>query len=68
MKFRKGTLKGELRETWNEHGANYKWLPCLALLSEEGRWLCSTHWRRNAPRKAERELIALGWKKVEEEN
>ena len=62
-KYQKGKLIGVLRvtqrETYTKRG--YRWTNCLALLDDNGRWLCSAHWRTNAFRKADAELKAFGW-------
>jgi len=68
--FRSGSLVGELRLTQVERlsmrpGARNGWTPRLALLDKDGRWLTTLHWRSNAWKKAERELVAMGWVKDE---
>ena len=60
MRFKKGNLTGTLTETQIENH-RYKWVNCLALMSDDGRWLSSRHWRTNHFNKAKRELIELGW-------
>lgn len=63
MQFAKGKLKGTLRVTQKE-GYKYRWVNCLALLDEDGRWLSSMSWRTNHFKKAERDLLSMGFKKT----
>lgn len=49
-----------------KEGAGYRWVPCLALLDDDGRWLCSQSWRTNHHKKAMNTIEDLGWRRVDE--
>jgi len=59
-KFVKGKLVGTLKVTQKE-GAGYRWVGCLALLSDTGQWMHTESWRTNRYIKAYKELTDAGW-------
>ena len=65
MRFVRGKLEGTLTLTQNENH-KYRWVNCLALLDKDGRWLYNVSWRTNHFKKAEKEILSLGFKKQEE--
>lgn len=62
-----GTLQVTQTEksSFTKRGLTYRWVSCLALLDENGKWLYCCYWRSNAWKKAEKELIEAGFKKID---
>lgn len=63
-KIQYASLKFTLRE-----GAGYRWVQCLALLDDKGKWMYSGYWKAYTKRRnktAEKECQKLGWEILNE--